>query len=309
MGEQDRSGARLTVLGAGGFVGSALVATARAAGVEVFAPARDDLSWARPDGPPLGHVVYAIGLTADFRTRPLDTMRAHVGLLHDLLAHGRFRSLTYLSSTRVYAGAPATREDTPLRVDPHDASDLYNLSKLAGESLCLHGGRPGCRVARLSNVVGPRREGDTFVDQLLAEAQRDRRVTLQGDPAAGRDYIALADAAALLLRIALAPAAHGIYNVASGEHVTNATVARLVGQALGVPVALPAAGSTAVAAAPIYLRVDTTRVRQAFGFAPTPFARHFASFLFSAGGVAQPAPGPAPTPFAAIGPAAEPAAA
>ena len=84
--------------------------------------------------------IFAIGLTADFRSRPLDTMDAHVSALAEVLRCGRFDSLTYLSSTRVYAGLPRGCGNATLVVNPSDASDLYNLSKLAGEALCL--GRP-----------------------------------------------------------------------------------------------------------------------------------------------------------------------
>lgn len=262
--------ARLTVLGGAGFVGSALLAHARASGLGVDAPARgDDSLFKRP----LGHVVYAIGLTADFRTRPLETVEAHVCVLRRLLAEAEFESLTYLSSTRVYAGGSDTRESASLRVNPNDASDLYNLSKLTGEALCLHGGRRGAKVARLSNVVGPRRDPDTFIDQLLLEARRSGRVTLRTAPGARKDYIALADTVALLCRIATTPAS-GIFNLASGEATSNASIAALLREVLQVEVQTqPDAPDWDFAP------IDTSRIRAEFGFEPQPFASHFTRFL------------------------------
>jgi len=276
----------LTVLGSGGFVGGALVRHARAQGLDVATPPRDATLWHAP----LGHVVFCIGLTADFRTRPLDTVEAHVCVLRELLAHGRFESLTYLSSTRVYAGGTDTRESAALQVNSNDASDLYNLSKLTGESMCLHGGRPRCKVARLSNVVGPRADPDTFIDQLLLEARCSGHATLRTAASARKDYIALDDAVALLLRIATLPTASGIYNVASGEATANATVAALLGEVAGItvrlpadlPADLPAALPTALPTArPAwdFPPIDTQRVRDEFGFSPRPFATHFTEFL------------------------------
>ena len=82
-----------TVLGASGYIGSRLVAHLRAQGHTVWAPARGD---AEVFTRPLGHVMYCVGLTADFRTRPFDTVDAHVGLLAEVLRRAQFDSLLYL---------------------------------------------------------------------------------------------------------------------------------------------------------------------------------------------------------------------
>src|SRR6476659_903845 len=99
---------RFTVLGAGGLIGSRLATSLARAGHEVFAPPRDH----ELNGEPLGHVIYAIGVTADFRTRPFDTVAAHVCQLQKVLSEGHFDSLLYLSSTRVYQGHTGTVDET-----------------------------------------------------------------------------------------------------------------------------------------------------------------------------------------------------
>jgi uncharacterized protein YbjT (DUF2867 family) len=73
------TGRKFTVLGAGGFIGGRLVEHLRGLGHEVDAPPRRPAE-AYVDGlggRQLGHVVYCIGLTADFRTRPYETVEAH----------------------------------------------------------------------------------------------------------------------------------------------------------------------------------------------------------------------------------------
>lgn len=82
----------LTVLGATGYIGSRLVAHLQAQGHSVWAPVRGD---AEVFTRPLGHVMYCVGLTADFRTRPFDTVDAHVGLLAEVLRRAQFDSLLY----------------------------------------------------------------------------------------------------------------------------------------------------------------------------------------------------------------------
>ena len=146
---------RYTILGGRGFIGTRLATHLRSLGHEVWVPERDDPAMFSA---PLGRVFYCIGLTADFRQRLLDTVDAHVCLLNRVLRSGNFDSLLYLSSTRVYAGAGSTHEGANLVVSPLLPGDLYNLSKLMGESVCLASGGPA-KVVRLSNVYGAKRHG------------------------------------------------------------------------------------------------------------------------------------------------------
>jgi nucleoside-diphosphate-sugar epimerase len=208
-----------TVLGASGYIGSRLAAHLEAQGHTVWAPARGD---AEVLTRPLGHVIYCVGLTADFRTRPFDTVDAHVGLLAEVLRRAQFDSLLYLSSTRVYMGAADTHEDAPLAVLPGVPSYLYNLTKLTGESLCHASGRAGVRVARLSNVVGPGMDAASgnLVADLLHQAQQGH-ILLRSDPQSAKDYVHVTDVVDWLPRIAL-QGCRPVYNVASGVQTTHA---------------------------------------------------------------------------------------
>ncbi len=261
---------RYTILGASGFIGSHLVSHLQAAGYECHSPLRGDRTLFTT---PLGHVIYCVGLTADFRSRPLETVEAHVCLLRRLLAHGNFASLTYLSSTRVYAGASVTRESATLSVNPNDFGDLYNLSKLMGESLCLHGGRTNARVVRLSNIVGLRSDPDIFIDQLLEEGRRTGRVVLRTALSSRKDYLYIEDAVAALTQIA-GSAAQGIINVASGEGVENREIVRFLEAQMGFSVEV-------MPNAPVwdFTTVDTSRLNTEFSISPRPFAEYFPEFL------------------------------
>lgn len=218
--------ADFTVLGAGGRIGQALVAhlSTTATVQAIDRPALPAFLASSLDA---GHVISCIGLTGDFRARPLDTAEAHVGLTARILARGGFQSFLYLSSTRVYANATTTREDAALTVLPADASHLYNLTKLGGEALCLSDPRPSVRVARLSNVTHDRPDPDTFLGQLMREGHETGRVVLRQDARSAKDYIACADVVALLPRIA-AEGRHRLYNLAAGRNVSHATIAALL---------------------------------------------------------------------------------
>lgn len=206
-----------TVLGAGGVIGRALVERLRAGDCPVHALGRSETwDW----GADWGHVVYAVGLTGDFRARPFDTVEAHVGLLASVLQRARFASLLYLSSTRVYGGAPSTAEEAPLRVAPADPSDLYNLSKLLGEALCLAQSRPTIRVARLSNVVGgDDADSPNFVAELGRQAAQGC-IRLTSALESAKDYIHIDDVCNALVDVSQG-GRQRIYNVASGRNISH----------------------------------------------------------------------------------------
>ncbi len=283
-----------TVLGGRGFIGSHLVRHLRNQGHEVWVPQRDDPALF---GRELGHVIYAIGLTADFRRRPLETVEAHVGVLRRVLVAGQFESLTYLSSTRVYAGAASTSEAAALRADPNAPGDLYNLSKLLGESLCLHCGHVGMKVARLANIVGappapgPASDpgGANFIDALLDAGRRTGHVRLETSLASAKDYLGIDAAVDLLARIALS--AHtGIFNVASGHDVSNAEIKRLIERETGWSVAV-APNAPTWSFAPI----DVSRVTRLFGDASGARADSFTTSFTALLRAAAAAPSPSPS--------------
>lgn len=262
---------QFTVLGASGYIGSRLVERLRADGHTVWAPARGD---GRVLSAPLGHVLYCIGLTGDFRARPFDTADAHVTFLAQVLQRTQFDSLLYLSSTRVYQGAVRTDEGAPLTVQPGDPSYLYNLTKLTGESLCHASGRSHVRVARLSNVVGPGMDAASgnLVADLLHQA-RNGHVVLRSSLQSAKDYIHIDDVAQVLPRIALAGRAV-TYNVASGFQTTHA-------QWLDWLVACTGCGVTVQPEAPWhgFPPINTERLRSEFGLTPRPPPDWFATLL------------------------------
>ena len=250
-----------TVLGARGAIGSRLVDALRVSGHEVLAPGRDDFAGLSQ---PLGHVIYAIGVTADFRSRAFDTVEAHVCALAPLLRNAQFESFLYLSSTRVYGGQSHGSEDDAVSVNPNDPSDLYNLSKLLGESMCLASGRNGVRVARLSNVVGADDpDSSNFLPSLFRDA-RAGHITLRTALASAKDYIHIDDVLDLLPRIAL-QGQHTLYNVASGEQITH-------GQWVNHFVASTGCTVQVLANAPVtsFAKVVTSRIQSEFDFVPRP---------------------------------------
>jgi nucleoside-diphosphate-sugar epimerase len=250
--------ARFTVIGARGFIGGQMIAHLAGRGHAVAAPARGEM----PTGEP-GHVIYCAGVTADFRTRPFDTVEAHVCHLAEVLRRTRPLSFLYLSSTRVYEGAASGDEDTPVALDPAAPGALYNATKLAGEALCLSLPQATVRVARLSNVFGaPMLDGPPRADFLAAivrEAVEDGAIRLRTAEASAKDYVAVEDVGRALERIALG-GDRRLYNVAAGRNTSHAALTERLSEITGCTVEV-APGAPAVA----YPQICTARLAAAFG--------------------------------------------
>jgi len=245
-------------VGGHGFIGRRLIAHLTDDGDQCEVPSRR----AGPSRLDWGHVIYAAGVTADFRTRPYDTVRSHVTDLMQVLDGGDFKSFLYLSTTRVYRGAADTTEGQPLMVRSDDADQLYNLSKLMGESICLSINNPRVRVARVSNVYSAEFSSPNFLDTLVDDAVSKKRVVLRTDLRSTKDYVHVDDVVRLLAAIARS-GRHRIYNVASGENVSNDALVERIRQVSGCTVEV-------VPAAPLvtFPVISIQRIRQEFSVRP-----------------------------------------
>src|SRR5258708_21086042 len=165
----------ITVLGAIGFIGSHLVSKLREKSIQTFVQTRNEALNTRE----LGIVFYCIGLTADFRLRPFDTVEAHIGKLTSLLQTCRYESLVYLSSTRVYQSlSDLATEDKTIFVNTQNNNDLYNISKLMGESIALAANSRN-KVIRLSNVYGHDLNSKNFLPSIVRAASVTNKISLE----------------------------------------------------------------------------------------------------------------------------------
>ena len=248
----------ITVLGASGFIGSALVKRLEAMGLEYLAPGRDD----DLTGKQLGDVIYCIGLTADFRGKPFDTVEAHVCKMLGVLRSSHFDSLLYLSSTRLYnSKLNMAREEDPIQIAPLDPDGLYNISKVMGESLALASGKK-VRIARLSNVFGDDFTSPNFLSTVVKEALSRDELTIQSAAASEKDYVSVHDVVGGLIDVATR-GRHEIYNIASGTNISHECLAEKIGKLTGVKVRFRP--ETCLASQP---RISIERMQNEFDFKP-----------------------------------------
>jgi len=250
---------KYTILGSSGFVGSHVAAAAKKLGYECFLPEKGHQFSSTAS---LGHVIYCIGLTSDFRQRPMDTIKAHVVELMRVLENSSYDSFLYLSSTRVYSGAAGGLEESQLTVNPNNPSDLYNLSKLMGESVCLSIANEKVRVARLSNVIGHDYSSENFLFSLIKEAINKKEIFLGVPMSAKKDYVAIEDVVTALLAISSRGSSR-IYNVARGKSVANEVLVEKIMALTGCTLKLRE-GSGFLK----FPEISISKLRKEFGFQP-----------------------------------------
>ena len=249
-----------SILGSKGFVGRNLADYLEARGHEVNRICRENEGVAPAH---LGNVIYCIGLTADFRSRPFDTVEAHVCKLSRLLAAGKFTSLLYLSSTRVYEGIPPnTSADETMTLQTKPSLDgVYNISKLLGESLCLSQNNAKVRIARLSNVFGVGQNPTTFLASVLSEILQNGIVSIREARDSNKDYVPLDDILPLLESIAIT-GKERIYNLAGGRLLSHGELAEIVGRLTGGSIHFAEDGVLRQ-----FPQIDISRIRREFGYA------------------------------------------
>jgi nucleoside-diphosphate-sugar epimerase len=206
---------KFTVLGAKGFIGSKLVENFQKNGIECFSPdIRNEDIFEKS----LDNVIYSIGVS-DFKERPFDAVEAHVSILKKLLEHGKFNSLLYISSGRMYYNGSSTKEEDNIIVNPSKLNDLYNISKAMGESMCI-ASKKNIKIVRPSNVTGNNIFSKLFIPSILRESIDNKKIVLRSTLDSEKDYVYIDDVVSLLPKILL-EGKEKIYNIANGKNTPN----------------------------------------------------------------------------------------
>lgn len=200
----------------------------------------------------------------DFERNALATLN----LLEAIRRTSPQTALVYTSSAVVYRGGglELIGED-----DPTHPVSPYGVSKLAAEryvSVFAHLFEMRTAVARLFTVFGPRLRKQ-IVYEIIGRLRSDGEVLpMLGDGTQERDFSYVSDVVDALLLIAeRGPMAGEAYNVASGEHVTVDTLARLIAGSMDLSPELAYSGAVYTGDTSHWF-ADLTRLK-ALGYAPS----------------------------------------
>ncbi len=193
-------------------------------------------------------------------------IRATQRLLEAARSSTRLLRVVYASSSSVYGETrdlPLKEESLPRPYSP------YGVTKLAAEHLCLlYHANYGLPVTALRyfTVYGPRQRPDMAFHKFIRAALSDSPILIYGDGEQTRDFTFVGDAVEANW-LALAPAGEGrVFNIGGGSRVSvNRVVAvleEIVGRSIHREYREPLPGDVG------HTWADTTRARQALGFAP-----------------------------------------
>lgn len=250
---------RYTVVGCNGFLGSALVNFLRALQHDVICIDRNYEDHKKHN---LGNVIFAAGVTTDFRDRVFETANSHISVVNKMLHEAEFESFLYLSSTRFYKNANSTEEESSIQLCSHDPDQLYDITKIAGEAICFSYNDSRVRVARLSNIVSANFASNNFLDQIVKQALAHNCIELQSPLNATKDYLLLSDAVWLLQRISENGASR-CYNVASGVNISNKTLLHTIQEITAAKVITKGKN---ISVSDLCINIE--RVKKEFGFRP-----------------------------------------
>lgn len=201
---------------------------------------------------------------ADFRDNTVLTFE----LLEALRRHAPRCRFVMLSSAAVYGNPvslPVSETHKPAPLSP------YGYHKLQCELLCEEFARlfalPATSV-RIFSAYGPGLRRQVVWD-ICERVLTTGALSLHGTGEESRDFIHATDIARALVRLAeMAPCQGEIYNLASGEEVTIAGLARAAVTALDATMVEPVFDGAATPGNPLNWRADIGRLR-ALGFAPS----------------------------------------
>lgn len=283
---------RVIVTGANGFVGSNIVSALAQGGWQVCALDRefDNLAAATwnqnrvervqahcADMPamPADALVHAAFVTATPEDRgesPEDNLRANIEPLLQVMEYAEAESIhrcVFISSNAVFRKTPATLVD---EMRPPDPLGVYGVAKTLMERMVdtmrhLHGRDIVC--ARLGGVYGSyeyrrsTRPKLSMVGQMMHDALSKGEIVVS-TPAELRQWTLAADIGRAIAALLSAESLnHSLYNLASGERLSDLAVARMIqGLVEGVRLSLPS-GYESPARSPEKLGwLDNSRLRR-----------------------------------------------
>ena len=209
---------------------------------------------------PAGHVIDCIGLTGDFRLRPLDTAEAHVGLVGRCLAQLRLDRFS-CCPPRASMPAPVHARGCAAACDSRRSVRSLQPDQAGRRGAVPGRSAPGVRVARLSNVYGAGMPAETFLGQVLREGSATGARDVPPEPRAPPRTTSASPTWCGCCRRSPTAGRHRLYNVAAGRNTTHDAIAERAARTAGWHIAFATDAPTVRAAA----ASTSTRLEAEFG--------------------------------------------
>lgn len=222
----------ISLIGASGFVGSAIYKMAQEMGVGIRIFSREDreafLSKSHKN------VIYCAGENVCDKKSIVNLVDANSFYLAEIISKQNFEHLTYFSSTRVYGTSNMTGESSDIVVSPNDARNSFVASKLLSESICQFSDKP-VLILRPSNIYGFAKSSKLFLPSIIRNALIEGLITMYVPKSYSKDYISVGDVARYTLKLARKQVT-GIFNLAAGVNISAEDISSILVKETGCSV-------------------------------------------------------------------------
>lgn len=253
-------GSTVLVTGAGGFIGSHLLAKLKLHGASVIAVDRTAREGIHPAdvtdfngvkksfelaqkfyGKPIEYVFHLAGQKSAGISHqlPLKTLQENFQSTLNILEVARtetiIKKVIIISSLAVYGQHEDRNQNLLKESDPIRADSVYSATKIttefAGLSYLSDFGLP-VSIARLANVYGPGQSKEAVIPSLISQMATSNEISM-GNMDMVRDFIYVEDVVAGLLALALSGEASGhAFNVGTGHGASIKTVVEILSRIL-----------------------------------------------------------------------------
>lgn len=229
----------MVVIGASGFVGSAIVSGLSAAGIRNLACSSAQVDLTQPSSVdflratvrPDDALVIASAITPD-KGKDVNTLMRNLAMGQNVSAFletSACSQLVYISSDAVYAD-----DEHPVKEESScSPASFHGLMHFARERMLLYplqNHRIPCLILRPSLMYGASDTHNGYgPNRFMRSATREQRITLFGNGEEKRDHVYIADLGRLVT-LCLMHRSEGVLNVATGVSVSFSKVAQAVAE-------------------------------------------------------------------------------
>ena len=248
----------ISIFGHSGFIGTNLKNYCSKNKIKVFLPQKKKFKFKKN----LGHIIYCIG-TGEAKKKPLKAVKANYEILKEIIENNKFKSLTYLSTTRVYLHNKKTSENDEIFHDLSDDSILFSLIKLSAEQLCLNLKNKNIRVIRLTNTYGHNFTKQLYLlPALIRGAKMSKKINITINKNSLKNYLHIEEAIPIILSITLKGKSR-LYNLAGSKRFRFIDIAKKIQKKIKSKIIL--SNQKIILNDPI---INISRIRKEFKFNP-----------------------------------------
>ena len=221
--------ATFTIFGHTGFVGSHLKNKLK--NHNLILPKRGQLKFNKY----LGDIIYCIG-SDNWMKEHYNSFMANIGFIPEIIAKNKFKSFTFLSTTRIYKKSINTFENSSFSINPNYKDDYYNIKKICAESyLTLQ--KKKIKIIRLSNIYGENFNSPLVLPNFINSAIRNGKIYITVNKNSKKDFLNIDDATDLIYKICVKGKSK-IYNLASGRMISLFKIAKKIQNITGCKIIL-----------------------------------------------------------------------